>query len=389
MIHRTAALAPHSIGTISTPPSLPTFWLDTLCVPLKRSHRKLAISRMRSTYENATTTLVLDNDLLSFRGPPFQRLQRLMLSDWTTRLWTYQEQCLSDPNILIAFADGLVPVEKLSSDRFSWEYGVRGLLTSMLAAPSSVSDRRVSGREKVERVLDIATALHGKRTTHGSDEPICFATLMGVEIFDLPHHPCLVDVLEQLSNNIPQNIIYTPGPRSTTPGFRWAPTSLLSQPPRIYSGNHQPGTLTPRGLRIRKDVAVILEPVALDQRQPGFLGILYDGDESSPGSSSSTQYIKTAFDESASERIIYQDIHPMRVEKPVVVFEDGWEGLGFAFVMERSSEGNDEICGHFRGLVNAIPAEGRRMLKFDFDEDEGDTARWKASYRRQINICVD
>ncbi|KAI9670301.1 MAG: hypothetical protein M1831_006515 [Alyxoria varia] len=399
------ANTPAPEDTMSNPPASPTFWLDTLCVPLKRPYRKLAISRMRSTYTDAASTLVLDNDLLSFHGPPFQRCQRLMLSDWTTRLWTYQEQCLSEPNILIAFADGLVPVETLSSDRFRWDYGASGLVTSMLAAPSSVFEKRLGEREEVERILDIATALHGKGTTRGDDEPICFATLMGVDIYDLPDRPRLTDVFEQLRNSLPQDLIFTPGSRSDIPGFRWAPTSLLIKPPRIYSGHHDPGKLTPWGLRIRKDVAFIHEPIVLDQRRPRFLGILCDeegeeddDDDEKRAGSSFTQYIKTAFDEAESERSMYQDIHPMRIERPVIVFEGKWNELGFAFVIEEVASGQVEekkededggIFGHFRGLVNVIPGEARKNLKFDFDEDERDTARWRARYRRHIDICVD
>jgi hypothetical protein len=73
------------------------FWLDTLCVPLEPIFRNLAIVRMSATYLHAHQVLVLDSWLCQ---QPDQLLTRNLLlkiahSDWSTRLWTFQESILA------------------------------------------------------------------------------------------------------------------------------------------------------------------------------------------------------------------------------------------------------------------------------------------------------
>lgn len=74
------------------------FWMDTLCVPLNPEMRILAITRMAKTYLHAGKVLVLDNWLNHHAGEmdPGNILVRIAHSDWSTRLWTFQEAILAN-----------------------------------------------------------------------------------------------------------------------------------------------------------------------------------------------------------------------------------------------------------------------------------------------------
>ena len=69
------------------------FWIDTLCVPLDRHYRSLAIAGMRQCYKTADKVLVLDSLVAAapVDSGPQEILMRLIASIWMTRLWTLQE----------------------------------------------------------------------------------------------------------------------------------------------------------------------------------------------------------------------------------------------------------------------------------------------------------
>ncbi|EXJ86918.1 hypothetical protein A1O3_03872 [Capronia epimyces CBS 606.96] len=84
------------------------FWMDTLCVPLDPKLRTLAIVRMSRTYMHADKVLVIDNWLAesSFSSDePNSLLFKIVHSDWSTRLWTFQEAVLAR-ELTFQFADG-------------------------------------------------------------------------------------------------------------------------------------------------------------------------------------------------------------------------------------------------------------------------------------------
>ena len=90
------------------------FWIDTLCVPLHKELRDLAIRRMYKTYISAYAVLVLDNSFqyVSGRVSKAEALIRIVYSTWMTRLWTFQEGRLSH-RLWFQFKD-----EALYSDQF-------------------------------------------------------------------------------------------------------------------------------------------------------------------------------------------------------------------------------------------------------------------------------
>ena len=59
-------------------------WIDTLCVPVERKGRKLALRQLGKAYEEATHVLVLDTELQqkSMHCREEERLMRILLSGW-------------------------------------------------------------------------------------------------------------------------------------------------------------------------------------------------------------------------------------------------------------------------------------------------------------------
>ena len=74
------------------------FWLDTLCVPLRNPHRRIAINSMKSIYQGACKVLVIDSILgqTTVREVEIVELaMRVRVSTWGRRLWTFHEACLA------------------------------------------------------------------------------------------------------------------------------------------------------------------------------------------------------------------------------------------------------------------------------------------------------
>lgn len=101
-----------------------TIWMDTLCIPLERQFRKLAIAGMIDVYPVAAMTVVLDSQLrkLNFKAienSPWEQLVHIGLSGWMRRAWTFQEAVLSGDKLRIVFADGIymIPIHEFFTTR--------------------------------------------------------------------------------------------------------------------------------------------------------------------------------------------------------------------------------------------------------------------------------
>jgi hypothetical protein len=94
----------------------PFFWLDTLCVPITGDYRRIAIGRMRRTYEYATKVLVLDSELevASVKTSPVELLMRITCCGWMRRLWTLQEGALAK-TLFFQFKERAVMIGDLAS----------------------------------------------------------------------------------------------------------------------------------------------------------------------------------------------------------------------------------------------------------------------------------
>jgi Heterokaryon incompatibility protein (HET) len=106
-----------------------SIWIDTLCVPLEKQYRKVAIAGMKNIYAKANYTLVLDSELASLRYracSPEELLVRVGLSGWMRRAWTFQEGVLANIRMRMLFADGIFELplgrQRLKSENTELDY---------------------------------------------------------------------------------------------------------------------------------------------------------------------------------------------------------------------------------------------------------------------------
>ncbi|RVX70522.1 hypothetical protein B0A52_05173 [Exophiala mesophila] len=242
------------------------FWLDTICVPVKPEDvdiRKMAISSMASIYEEAHSVLVLDEGLMNTSlhpsedavkiralnrqsKPPFSPKQlvfSLLFSDWWRRLWTLQEGVLPD-YLFVAFADfsvflsHAVPAGReehvenradLSSDRV--KEGLSDLIDKSHIADDKgviIVDRKTSKGDMHHR-RRVLRLLCNRTTSRIGDEPICVATLMGLDLKILldTKPPERMQMLYKCLGRIPAGLVFLPVPKLQIEHFRWAPRSLI------------------------------------------------------------------------------------------------------------------------------------------------------------------
>ena len=201
-------------------------WLDTLCVPIDRVHRRLAIAQMRNTYKDADAVLVLDELLLNTNENLIGRIFRILHSDWVTRVWTFQEAVLAGDRLFLAFATDTVRIKDLIHRvrLRSWREDAKSALI-FTRGPQHV-ESTLTVRSDAARLLDIAMNLRARNTSHLGDEAVCVAALMDVGIYSLPTQPTLADVFAKLGT-LPEDIMFASSERMSQKGFRALPASFL------------------------------------------------------------------------------------------------------------------------------------------------------------------
>ncbi|KJZ71912.1 hypothetical protein HIM_08668 [Hirsutella minnesotensis 3608] len=84
-------------------------WIDTLCVPIDKEMRKVAIGMLKRYYSFATMTVVLDKELCALQHKQYaesELLLRIGLSGWMSRCWTMQEAIVAGGSLALRFHDG-------------------------------------------------------------------------------------------------------------------------------------------------------------------------------------------------------------------------------------------------------------------------------------------
>ncbi|RBA11122.1 hypothetical protein FPRO05_04295 [Fusarium proliferatum] len=227
------------------------FWIDSLCIPQAREHRKKAIRMMARTYKEAKAVLVLDSGLQRCLSsdPEASRLLYVLTSGWMGRLWTLQEAVLAD-KVLFCFADALVPLRDLIPSRENLElYPYMGDMAAeifRLIKQSQYKDLKIG---------DVSRSLRWRDTSRASDETLAIASLLGVDLgilLELPTQDRMIRLFQEL-REVPRNIVFLGGDKTDVPGYRWAPKSLMgahggSLGGRDLSTYENDGICTPYGL---------------------------------------------------------------------------------------------------------------------------------------------
>jgi hypothetical protein len=89
------------------------FWMDTLCVPVNRHLRKVALQSVRIIFSQAYQVLVLDPPLYQhISSTSEEALIRIRYSTWKRRVWTLREGFLAN-NLVFRFANQLISLREM------------------------------------------------------------------------------------------------------------------------------------------------------------------------------------------------------------------------------------------------------------------------------------
>lgn len=272
--------------TNSRPPKIISFWIDTLCVPLEpESVRKKAIMNMHEVYCKSLAVLVLDDGLMQHICPSdtLEILVRVQTSDWSRRLWTYQEAALA-PRLHFQFRDTLSKeIVNLIGSRTNKKNSVGehyGVNCSALRIPwfPSFSLRSRSELRRVDLsqkfVEDLITGfgleqrwkkfcvvwkgLRGRSTSRMHDQIICVAVLLGLGMTSILkiEDETTLDRMKELLKSIkdfPAGMIFVVTRRILEDGYGWAPSSMLHEAKHLdrIALTETPATLLASGLSVR------------------------------------------------------------------------------------------------------------------------------------------
>ncbi len=217
-------------------------WIDTLCIPREKAHRRLAISRMSTTYAEAAKVLILDSELLSLSRnvPDKEVLLRLIGSAWDRRVWTMQEGALGARGLHVKLADGVLNVSD-AVKRLQKSVGSQSLAWATVDRDATIlfqefeqlrkAHSKSYWRDGVPAMAASLRILNGRSTTKEGDAYICLAGMMALKddlIKDLDATPVPERTRKLLSSvrYLPKNIIFSPGVKLQEEGFRWACASF-------------------------------------------------------------------------------------------------------------------------------------------------------------------
>ncbi|KAK6836111.1 hypothetical protein PG987_006606 [Apiospora arundinis] len=253
------------------------FWLDTLGIPRKsnelqddplgdpqestsargrfRKIKRTAISQIACIFREADYSIVIDGGICNMDTSEkhAQVAMRILTSGWMRRLWTLQEAFLSK-NLKVVFKQetaalgGIVDFdETIKSMTDSTQILRQKMMHNMMG---NERETMIRGSSLVEpRGSDLITnawrAVRWRSTSKAEDETLALANLMkfpyqgtrikraGVEAIDsATRENLMVDfwrlVYSHYKGSIPPGMIFLPGPRLSTRGFRWAPRTWMS-----------------------------------------------------------------------------------------------------------------------------------------------------------------
>ncbi|PCH43510.1 hypothetical protein WOLCODRAFT_138382 [Wolfiporia cocos MD-104 SS10] len=223
------------------------FWMDTLCVPVALdSLRKAAIRKMAAIYRSAHRVLVLDAYLqrIPRDSDITEKSIRVYLSNWSRRLWTLQEGLLARV-LFFQFADGTQTLRDMNAALVAAKTDVARLYGDVRNIPESSFDLLyyyghdlAAKAGTASRFGIYALQIQARTTSKAADEPLCFATVLGLDVgplLEVQGEERTARLYEMVGLFDPE-VIFNDFPRMVRDGFRWAPRSLLSQAHALAHG---------------------------------------------------------------------------------------------------------------------------------------------------------
>ncbi|KAF7377630.1 Sugar transporter stl1 [Mycena sanguinolenta] len=133
-----------------------------------------------------------------------------------------------------------------------------------------------------KRMKEVVGRLQGRMTSRVEDEPVCIASLLGIDPLTIlqAHGPERMKELLRGLNEIPVTFLFGDEPRLAVEGFRWAPQSYLAL--GLSHTNHEDervGTLEARGLCVTLPGVSLHLRSAPEDVEEARLFLSYEGDE--------------------------------------------------------------------------------------------------------------
>ena len=247
-------------------------WLDTFCCPVDPDAKRIALSRMRRTYFEARKVLVLDSTLYCYNSQdlhPAEISARLLTSPWMRRLWCLQEGALArGTGLWVYFKDGPVHMPVLWTRLHvltTQDLKYTPLLQDMFndTSPLSLNNYYYNAPKSTPNLALLDRALSYRNTTVASDEPLCIATLMDLNIDRIlplcgqERMATVWDLIaEKNEGGLPSRMVFLEGPKLEHKGYHWAPSTLLPSSENFHNFQVRVtrwfetprGALTPQGL---------------------------------------------------------------------------------------------------------------------------------------------
>ncbi|GAW14587.1 hypothetical protein ANO14919_039900 [Xylariales sp. No.14919] len=219
------------------------FWCDTLCIPPDAAGipdvQNLAIGQMRNIYADATAVLVLDSWLFTSEmstASPEEILLKIFCCTWNTRLWTYQEGALAK-SLYFQFKDG-----PYNLDAGFQEACRSATFTSDITIIPALETRYFALREfqahtAIETKLGaVASALGHRVTSVATDEPLCLAVLLDLDILKIAETKPTARMeafWKMLPIAVGSAIFNNDTAKLAIDGLRWAPATFLRSPRNV------------------------------------------------------------------------------------------------------------------------------------------------------------
>ena len=259
-------------------------WIDTLCCPaIEGPGKDLAISKLVDVYRHAKHVLVLDASLTSYPSAPMslpEKLLRIFTSPWMRRLWTLQEGALAS-SLYFQFADQAISLIALETEING------GILRTDMRTRAVCDDvqnelqrlitfnpeRMLPFEDEILVLAYLDQALQYRGVSVPSDEPLCIATLLDLDLKAVLHvkpetqeqrMTKIWELIDEKYDGIPPGVTFFLEERLESKGWRWALKSLLDPGDTgrsIHMSNRRlPGWATEdkllaratgRGLRVR------------------------------------------------------------------------------------------------------------------------------------------
>ncbi len=252
------------------------FWIDTLCIPVNpqyKESRKLAITKLASTFRRARKVLVLDADLqrASLSCSRTELATRILCSGWIRRLWTLQEAVMSDEapdcsKIDAQFLEGPFEFNAIAGK------SVKTLHHTNLAM-SVVYSSFPQYQPQNRLYAFLARALEYRSTSRTEDEALCLASILGLGVDAIAGAKTAderMHLMYTCIGELPASVLFHRSKRMGPTGFSWAPASLLGNK-KHYNFSRRAGTATcdEQGLHIKVAGYVVTPCESNSQKSSG------------------------------------------------------------------------------------------------------------------------